>query len=84
MATIEKRARNGKNVFRVKVRLKGQKPANATFDRITDAKRWAAETETSIRAGRWFQQVEAKRNTLSDLIALPARVSSVCRSAVDP
>ena len=68
MATIEKRARNGKTVFRVKVRLKGHKAADATFDRITDAKRWAAETETAIRAGRWFQHVEAKRNTLSDLI----------------
>ena len=67
MATIEKRARNGKTVFRVKVRLKGHKAADATFDRVTDAKRWAAETETAIRAGRWFQQVEAKRNTLSVL-----------------
>ncbi len=68
MATIEKRARDGKTVYRVKVRLRGHLPADATFDRITDAKRWAAETETAIRAGRWFQHVEAKRNTLADLI----------------
>lgn len=68
MATIEKRERPGKTVYRVKVRLRGYPPADATFERVTDAKRWAAETETAIRAGRWFQHVEARRNTLSDLI----------------
>jgi integrase len=68
VATIETRKREGKTVYRVKVRLRGYPPADATFDRVTDAKRWAAETETAIRAGRWFQHVEAKRNTLSDLI----------------
>jgi integrase len=68
MATIEKRKRLEKTVYRVKIRLRGHPPADASFDRITDAKRWAAETETAIRAGRWFQHVEAKRTTLSDLI----------------
>lgn len=68
MATIEKRARAGGTVYRVKVRLRGHPPADATFDRITDAKRWAAETETAIRAGRWFENVEAKRVTLRELI----------------
>ncbi len=68
MATIEKREREAGTAYRVKIRLRGYPPADATFDRITDAKRWAAETETSIRAGRWFQHVEAKRNTLADLI----------------
>ncbi len=68
MATIEARKGKGQTGYRVKVRLRGYPPTDATFDRITDAKRWAAETETAIRAGRWFQHVEAKRNTLSDLI----------------
>ncbi|WP_395684340.1 tyrosine-type recombinase/integrase [Dokdonella sp.] len=68
MATIEKRTRDSGTMYRVKIRLRGYPPADATFDRITDAKRWAAETETAIRAGRWFQHVEAKRNTLADLI----------------
>jgi integrase len=68
MATIETRKRQGKTAYRVKVRLRGYPPADATFERVTDAKRWAAETETAIRAGRWFQHVEAKRNTLADLI----------------
>jgi integrase len=69
MAVIEKRKRQSGTVYRVKIRLRGHPPADATFERITDAKRWAAETETAIRAGRWFQHVEAKRNTLGDLIA---------------
>ena len=68
MATIEKRERPGKTVYRVKVRLRGYPAADATFDRITDAKRWAAETETAIRAGRWFQHTEARRVTLGQLI----------------
>ena len=68
MATIEKRARQGKNVYRVKIRLRGHLPADATFDRITDAKRWASETETAIRSGRWLQNVLAKRVTLNELI----------------
>ena len=68
MSTIEKRRGQGKTGYRVKIRLHGHAPAAATFERITDAKRWAAETETAIRAGRWFQHVEAKRNTLADLI----------------
>ena len=68
MATIEKRKGQGRTGYRVKIRLRGHAPAAATFERITDAKRWAAETEAAIRAGRWFQHVEAKRNTLRDLI----------------
>ena len=68
MATIETRKRASGTTYRVKVRLRGYPPADATFSRRTDAKQWAAETETAIRAGRWFQHVEAKRNTLADLI----------------
>jgi integrase len=68
MATIEKRKRRGQSVYRVKIRLRGHPTAEATFDRVVDAKRWAAETETAIRAGRWFQHVEARRHTLADLI----------------
>ncbi|MDR2013691.1 MAG: site-specific integrase [Rhodanobacter sp.] len=68
MATIEKRKRDGGTVYRVKVRLRGHPPADATFDRITDAKRWAAETETAIRAGRYFERAEARQHTLAELI----------------
>jgi len=68
MATIEKRVRDSGAVYRVKVRMRGFPPADATFTRITDAKRWAAETEAAIREGRWFHNIAAKRVTLAELI----------------
>jgi len=69
MATIEKRAsQDGKTVYRVKVRLRGHPSQTATFERITDARRWAQQTETAIREGRHFRTAEAKRHTLADAI----------------
>jgi integrase len=66
MATIQKRVgRNGDTVYRVQIRLKGFSPESASFERLTDAKAWAAKTETDIRAGRHFGQ--AKRRTFNDL-----------------
>jgi integrase len=69
MATIEKRiGKKGRVQYRVKLRLRGQRSASATFRRLTDAKRWADETSASIREGRYFERAEAKRHTLADLI----------------
>lgn len=66
MASIEKRvAKDGNVSYRVKVRLKGFPPETASFERITDAKRWAAKIETDIRAGRHFGQ--SKRHTFNNL-----------------
>ena len=68
MATIEKRiTSDGKTTYRVKVRLRGFAPETATFDRLTDAKTWAATTETDMKAGRHFGQ--SKRHTFKDLVA---------------
>lgn len=65
VATIQKR--QGKNgiSYRVMIRIKGYPPDAATFDRLTDAKRWAAETETAIRAGRHFGV--SRRRSFADL-----------------
>src|SRR5690606_3093396 len=41
---------------------------SATFERLTDAKKWAQQTESAIREGRHFKTTEAKRHTLADLI----------------
>ena len=50
MATIQKRkCVNGKETYTVTIRLKGVNSQTATFDRLTDAKRWSASTESSIR-----------------------------------
>ncbi|HRN60708.1 MAG TPA: site-specific integrase, partial [Chiayiivirga sp.] len=69
MATIETRiGKDGGKQYRVKIRMRGHPSASATFDRVTDARRWAAETETAIRQGRYFQQAEARRHTVADLV----------------
>lgn len=74
MATIEKRPDgSGATSYRVKVRMKGHPIQSATFPRLTDAKRWAAQVETAIREGRHFATTEAKRHTVGDLLDWYAR-----------
>lgn len=69
MATIEKRTtQDGKTSYRVKIRLKGHPVQSATFDRLTDAKKWAASTESAIRENRHFKLAEAKKHTFNDLV----------------
>ncbi len=69
MASIEKRtSRDGKTTYRVKVRLKGQPAETASFERKTDANKWAQDTESAIRDGRHFKTTAAKRHTLAELI----------------
>lgn len=69
MATISKRtAQDGSVTYAVQVRLKGAPPQNASFKRLTDAREWAASTESAIREGRHFKALEAKRRTLGELI----------------
>lgn len=69
MAVIEKRtASNGTTSYRVKVRLKGYPAQSATFERVTDAKKWVQDTESAIREGRYFKTVEAKKHTVKELI----------------
>ena len=69
MANIEKSiSRDGKTSYRVTGRLKGFPVQSATFERLTDAGKWAQDTESSIRNGRHFKTSEAKRHTLTELI----------------
>ena len=83
MANIEKRISGGATSYRVKVRLKGFPPQSATFERLTDAKKWAQHTESAIREGRHFKTTEAKRHTLAELIdrycreVLPGKKSKI-------
>lgn len=69
MATFEKRKTDdGKTHIRVKVRMKGAAPVTATFERLTDARIWATQTEAAVREGRHFKSIEAKRHTLKEMI----------------
>lgn len=69
MATIQKRTiKDGSVSYRVQVRLKGHPTETASFDRLTDAKRWAGQTEAAIREGRHFKTTEAKKHTLAETI----------------
>lgn len=65
MAYIEKRTTKKGTSYRVQIRMKGHPPENASFDRLTDAKRWAAETEAAIRQGKHFGI--ARRRTFTEL-----------------
>lgn len=69
MANIQKRiSKDGKVSYRALIRLKGAAPQSATFERLTDARRWVQDTESAIRDGRHFKTSEAKRHTLADTI----------------
>jgi integrase len=69
MASIEEReTQDGKTTYRVKVRLKGYPTQSETFTRLTDAKKWAASTESAIREGRHFKTAEAKKHTVGEMV----------------
>ena len=69
MAVIEERTNSdGKTKYRVLIRMKGYPVQSATFDRKSDAKNWASQTESAIRDGRHFKTIEAKKHTLGDLV----------------
>jgi integrase len=69
MALIEeRRTKDGIIKYRVQIRLKGFPTTTATFERKTDAKRWAQQTEAEMRTGRYFKTVESKKHTVQELI----------------
>lgn len=69
MATIEKRiGKDGSISYRVKVRIKGHPPQTASFERKTDANRWAQQIEADIRRGRYVPTTQARKRTVSDMI----------------
>lgn len=69
MANIQERKdAKGKMRYRVQVRLRGYPAQCATFERITDAKKWAQQTESAIKEGRHFKTAESKKHTVAELI----------------
>ena len=71
MAVIEPRpSQSGATSWRVKIRIKGNPQVSATFKRRTDAKQWAAITESEILEDRYFKHAKSKRRTLNDAIKI--------------
>lgn len=69
MATIQKRLTSkGEPRYRVLVRVKGRPGQNATFRRMTDAKRWAEQTEADLRRGKYFPDRAAKGRLFTELV----------------
>ena len=69
MAQIRERTRKyGKKSFLVRIRMRGKQEAAASFDRLTDARIWAQQTETEMRDGRYIKTAEAQKHTVSDLV----------------
>ncbi|GAB4260122.1 MAG: site-specific integrase [Methylomicrobium sp.] len=68
MANIRKRTKQtGEIYYTVQVRLKGYPVQTASFERLTDARKWAQSVESAIREGRHFKTSEAKRHTFQDV-----------------
>lgn len=69
MATFSRHtATNGEVTHQVKIRMRGFRSQSATFKRLTDAKRWAQDTESAMRDGRYFKYAESKCHLLSEAI----------------
>jgi predicted nuclease of restriction endonuclease-like RecB superfamily len=69
MATIFPPADSqGKTTYQVKLQIKGYPTQSKTFPRLTDAKRWAVQTEAASRERRYFKTTESQRHTLAEAI----------------
>ena len=54
--------------YRVQIRRRGFPLVTATFERKTDADKWARETEADMSRRRYFPQHEAERHTVAELV----------------
>lgn len=69
MAYIQKRTHlNGKPNYRVRIRVMGMPDKSATFANHLEAKKWALQMESEIRAGRYFTRQEEKEKTFGELV----------------
>ena len=69
MSTVRTKCRpDGTAYFQGIVRVKGHPPQFASFERKTDANRWAEQTEAAIRQRRHFHVFEAQRHTAAETI----------------
>ena len=48
--------------------MKGQPIETATFERMTDAKNWVAQTESAMREGRYFKTSKSQKHNVGEMI----------------
>jgi integrase len=65
----ERKRGDGRIVFQARVHLRGFKPQVATFEKLTEARKWVDQTKAAIRERRWFKSNEALKHTVADVIA---------------
>ncbi len=68
MASIRKRAGKNGAAYQVEIRLRGSPAVRQSFRRMTDAKRWASETEAAIRERRYFRHAEEQKHTFGEMV----------------
>lgn len=69
MSTLRRRtSKNGKVTYQVQVRMRGKGQVTRSFDRLTDARLWAAHTEADIKLSRALPGAEARNHTVKDAI----------------
>lgn len=69
MPTVERRVSpEGVVRYRARIRLRGTCTASKTFQRKTDARKWAQKTEVAIRQDLYAINPLSRRKTLSELI----------------
>jgi integrase len=65
---VARKTQDGGTVYRALVRIKGFKPVSAHFEKKSDAKEWATNTEAAIRQDKYFKNSEGDGKTLYDLL----------------
>jgi len=67
VASITKRVGKNGTSFLAQIRMKGHKPASATFKRKKDADEWVKVAQADIIRGRYFRHSKAFNHTMDDL-----------------
>lgn len=65
MAYIRTLKRKKGKIYKVEVRIKGHEPIYQTFDRLSDAQRWAEDTEAILRSGGYIGEIPPDDMTFS-------------------
>src|SRR5262247_1030773 len=69
MASIDiRKSQNGEITYRVRVRVRGKSTQTATFNKLSDAKKWASITEGMVLQDKYLPSKESKKHTMREVI----------------